>query len=274
MSEQIKSPHNPEGNHNMLAVDPPEGAPQYNLKVNTDPVYKDLSERVAAAMAAIKSVSKTAFNEHNKYKYASADDIFDMVRPILAEHKLEICMDEISSEVIEQNGKKYILLTYSIGFAGARPERRTFMLQIIGTQTFGAAMTYAVKYWLRSKLLISTGEADLDAEPSFEKTATPSKKVKAKEKVGAWTLSTDGSHRLVYDGAEPRSADAQRALFNALKAQLATRERTDREQEIAQKIFDANETLIANLPGKGTEAIMQQVALINLKTDKGKQNDI
>lgn len=133
---------------------------------HTDPlnINHSVTKQVCYAMAAIKQVPKSSFNAFAKYHYASADDVFSVIRPILAEHNLEIRATEVDREVVQHHdGKNWMLISYEIGFVGGNFDRRTIYVPLNSSQSLQAAATYAVKYWLRTKLLIDTGEADLDA---------------------------------------------------------------------------------------------------------------
>ncbi len=128
------------------------------------PHNAEISRRVSAAMADLARVPRNGRNDFAKYNYATADDVFDAVRPVLARHNLEVRMTEAESEVITygegKEQKRAIRLKYEIGFAGTQPETRTMFVMLRDAQSLQAAATYTLKYWLRTKLLLSTGETD------------------------------------------------------------------------------------------------------------------
>lgn len=130
---------------------------------------QDILARVCRAMDQVKAVEKRdeAPKAVGGYAYASADDVYDSVRKILAKNRLAPQQDELECQIERVEGKDgkmvaYLRLRYSIGFIGERPVNRSIMLQYNGPQSFQAAATYVLKYWLRGRLLLSTGEGDLD----------------------------------------------------------------------------------------------------------------
>ena len=129
---------------------------------------------VAEAMFNMSgTVKKDAKNEFHEYEYASADAVYAEVRAHLAQQGLAPWQDELSLETFttENNkGKKvlWVEVTYEMALTpnGGKlqepGERVTIFAEVTGPQSMGAIRTYALKYWLRGKLLISTGEGDLD----------------------------------------------------------------------------------------------------------------
>ncbi len=120
---------------------------------------------IAAAMAELTRIERDSENKHAGYRYASADAVFDSLRPLLAKHGLIIHCSETAFQVEERNGKFWATARYELKLGDSAPEARTVYGWLTGPQTAGALATYAVKYWLRTKLLLNTGEPDADAEP-------------------------------------------------------------------------------------------------------------
>ena len=143
----------------------------------------DLAERLGA------TVAKDAHNSHGNYDYASADAIYRHCRGAILGAGLMVFQDEIDGpEFIERAnsaGRKstWARVTYMIGCTSKLGiseggERVTVLVQITGSQSLGAARTYALKYWLRGKLLLATGDQseDLDSTPAeFDRPARPAK---------------------------------------------------------------------------------------------------
>ena len=129
---------------------------------------------VAEAMFKMSgTVEKDALNAFHKYKYASADSVYAAVREDIAQQGLAPWQDELSLETFtteNDKGKKVLWaqVMYEMALTpnGEKPpgpgERVTIFADVTGPQSMGAIRTYALKYWLRGKLLISTGEGDLD----------------------------------------------------------------------------------------------------------------
>ena len=124
-------------------------------------------EKVCKAMARVGAVPKRAENRHSNYKYATADDVYDSVRKILAEVGLVPRITQTSCEIKHtgegKDRKTWLNLVFDLWFMGETVhDQKTIMLQFLGPQSFQAASTYSLKYWLRDRLLLSTGEGDLD----------------------------------------------------------------------------------------------------------------
>ena len=128
---------------------------------------------VQQLIAAIGTIPKNGYNAHAGYKYASIDDVLESVRAPLAEQGLTIWCDEDSSEiqVIEGTGnarnRVLLVVHYQMGFSkdGETPaavERQTIITPYLGAQTSQAVRSYAIKYWLRGKLMLGTGDTDAD----------------------------------------------------------------------------------------------------------------
>ena len=120
---------------------------------------------------------KDALNAFHKYKYASADSVYAAVREDIAQQGLAPWQDELSLETFtatENDKGKGSPLGGGDVRDGVDPERGEADRDPASAsrssrtspdpQSMGAIRTYALKYWLRGKLLISTGEGDLDAD--------------------------------------------------------------------------------------------------------------
>ena len=128
----------------------------------------DIYRRLAAVLAEVSAVSKDSYNPHANYRYASADAVYAMARPLLGKHGLAPHCSTLKFEVREivaKNGhaKLWAECVYELGFNGHTLGTRNIGGYLTGSQSYGALTTYALKYWLRDILLIETGEADLDA---------------------------------------------------------------------------------------------------------------
>ena len=132
--------------------------------------HRPLVDRLAAAISKMETVPKNGERGGREgYKYATADDVYAACRVALAGEGVVIRQQEISQVTDDTytgtNGKK-IFFTYHLWFecAGEQEERdvRQIAVVVYGVQGYQAAATYALKYWLRSRLLLPTGEPDLD----------------------------------------------------------------------------------------------------------------
>lgn len=137
-------------------------------------IQRLISDRVCRVMIDLKTVPKNGYNAFAKYKYATADDVFTAVRTVMATHGLSVRCQEVEDSLnIKERGVegketmwmgvKFDLAFDLAGVGQERPERRTIMVPVTGPQSFQASTTYAIKYWLRGRFLLDTGEEDVDA---------------------------------------------------------------------------------------------------------------
>jgi hypothetical protein len=133
-----------------------------------------LNAAIAAVMAEVVRLQKADENKFGHYNYTSVDDFKDALRPLLAKHGLTIHLTEAGPvETVEQERKtvggkdaaliaKYVFsitLEHVDGEVG-KEEKITVMLPYTGAQTSGAARSYAVKEWGKSRFLMSSGDTD------------------------------------------------------------------------------------------------------------------
>ena len=144
---------------------------------------KDITARNPVAgiiLDTIGTIEKDETNEFAEYEYASADAIYSHVREEIANKGYSVWMNELSFDVLEGEKKKqWLKVTYEIGLTadGGRPddkelERITILAQYAGVQTCQAVRTYALKYFLRGRFLLPTGEKDADVTP-YSKSRPP-----------------------------------------------------------------------------------------------------
>lgn len=110
---------------------------------------------------------KGQYNSFGKYKYRSAEDILEAVKPLLAEEK---CMLTLSDEVLNIGNRFYIKATATftnsedaqvVNVAYAREDDTKKGMD--GSQITGTASSYARKYALNGLFLIDdTKDADTD----------------------------------------------------------------------------------------------------------------
>ena len=111
-------------------------------------------------------VPKGNFNSFGKYKYRSAEDILESVKPILKKHNATVVL---SDEVVSIGNKIFLKATayfYSdkekfevCGYAETSEHKG-----MSSEQTTGTASSYARKYALNGLFLIDETEADADNE--------------------------------------------------------------------------------------------------------------
>lgn len=120
-------------------------------------------------------VPKGNFNSFGKYKYRSAEDILEAVKPILLSNDATVIL---SDEVVEVGNKVFVKATayfYSeneefkvCGYAETSEHKG-----MSSEQTTGTASSYARKYALNGLFLIDETQADPDNETVKPKEVTP-----------------------------------------------------------------------------------------------------
>jgi len=111
-------------------------------------------------------VPKGNFNSFGKYKYRSAEDILEAVKPILLSNNATVIL---SDEVVEVGGKVFVKATAWLycgeqtlsvcGYAETSEHKG-----MSSEQTTGTASSYARKYALNGLFLIDETQADPDNE--------------------------------------------------------------------------------------------------------------
>ncbi len=141
-------------------------------KVYTSTEYAAL---MAFLMGSIEKVDKDMRNSYKGYDYASADAVFAAVRVAMADLKLHLVTQELSFKIhdfgTDDKPSRHIELKVYIGITDGSVvplELITVMGPYTAPQSIQALRTYAVKYWLRTKLLLPTGESDLDEAKNLE----------------------------------------------------------------------------------------------------------
>jgi hypothetical protein len=120
-------------------------------------------------------VPKGNFNSFGKYKYRSAEDILEAVKPILLQHDAILTL---SDEIVEIGSKLFLKATASIwhieehkwcdGYAELSDHKGMSAEQCTGT-----ASSYARKYALNGLFLIDETQADPDNETVKPKEVAP-----------------------------------------------------------------------------------------------------
>ena len=128
---------------------------------------------------------KNQFNSFGKYKYRSAEDILEALKPLLKKYNCYLTITETTKEIAG-----YLVLTSKVSIsdgdktifveaqAGINPERKGMDI----AQSFGSSSSYAKKYALGNLFLLDdTKDADADTNP---KEVKPVAKIKP-------TMTTD-----------------------------------------------------------------------------------
>ena len=112
---------------------------------------------------------KNQFNNFGKYKYRSAEDILEALKPLLKKYNCYLTITETTQEIAG-----YLVLTSKVSIsngdstifveaqAGINPERKGMDI----AQSFGSSSSYAKKYALGNLFLLDdTKDADSSTNP-------------------------------------------------------------------------------------------------------------
>jgi len=144
-----------------------------------------LNQKLVAIQTQLKA-PKNQFNSFGKYKYRSAEDILEAVKPLLAENDVTLTITERTDEIagflvltstaVLTDGEDRIVVNAQ---AGVNPQRKGMDI----AQSFGASSSYAKKYALGNMFLLDdTKDADSrKVQSTVKKTITDSQFQKAQE---------------------------------------------------------------------------------------------
>lgn len=258
------------------------------------PIPKEEMGSLAAAIAAMPdSIPKDSRNDYGKYDYASADAVYRAVTPHLSRRGLAIWQQEKKGtfevlrvvepyknkkgETVDMVTRSYIKVTYEFAITpnGVKPEEGqaeefTILHQITGTQAYGAVRTYALKYWLRGKLGLATGDKE-DDEGVIEKSEEPAPAVDTKKEEkkaekqydGEWSLNLE---TLKYEstGTFESPLASQRILWPLLKADFGP----DADPEQVEKILEANKDIFDKFPEEAQKPFQELVDSVMARKEK------
>ena len=118
---------------------------------------------------------KNQFNNFGKYKYRSAEDILEALKPLLKKYNCYLTITETTKEIAG-----YLVLTSKVSIsngdstifveaqAGINPDRKGMDL----AQSFGSSSSYAKKYALGNLFLLDdTKDADSTTNPNHKLTS-------------------------------------------------------------------------------------------------------
>ncbi len=137
------------------------------------PVHETLFSAVVAVMAEVKRLEKDQENAFAKYMFTSIDDYKDELRPIMAKHGVSMCVSQIGFETfVTKSGTKetlncvYRFKLWLEHVSGAQNGKEGLIVPLpyTGAQTAGIARSYAVKEYLKSRFLQSSGDTAEDAD--------------------------------------------------------------------------------------------------------------
>lgn len=230
-----------------------------------------LAAAIAAVMGRVKTLAKDEQNKHGGFKFASVDDFYEAVRPLMAEAGLVIVSNEIECATLQTQAKSgaqtWLKMTYEFILAhtsgetwAVHPKRHILINSSMGSQAFGAAQSYADKNFLRALFRIATGEIDADAAmpetlPAQQGTRASTPSV-SQQPVYLDVPTTKGGDpdwenwTAMFDGLlqDCQTADAVDALLQENADQLARLDRTD--QAARKRTDDYASSMKAFLKGE------------------------
>jgi hypothetical protein len=147
-----------------------------------DPGRASLFSKMAKVMSLVNRVPKNGMNAFHKYKYATTDDVADIIREAMAEANLALFveMGEPKQEAIEDDSsgktKRMIrttiqfFFTFACGDSGAtRTSPWTGQVDDNSDKAINKCATSAEKYFLMKTFIVSAGdEPDADADKHRE----------------------------------------------------------------------------------------------------------
>jgi hypothetical protein len=110
---------------------------------------------------------KGSYNSFGKYKYRSAEQILESVKPLLQKHGLLLILTD---EIVEVGSKLFLKATASIGDADGKNVKVCGYAELgehkgmSSEQCTGTASSYARKYALNGLFLIDETESDPDSK--------------------------------------------------------------------------------------------------------------
>jgi len=136
-------------------------------------------EKLLKIQAELKC-PKGSFNSFGKYKYRSAEQILESVKPLLQKHEAVLTLTD---NIVEVGSKLFLKATAKIYFKGDNPPVEINGFAELGEhkgmsseQCTGTASSYARKYALNGLFLIDETESDPDSKDnSTEKNAEKTK---------------------------------------------------------------------------------------------------
>jgi len=200
-----------------------ETTPETTVSAVAPPAAK-MPPKVAAAVVqvarGIKAVAKNGVNEHGKYMFASVDDFYDAVGPVMADAGLFTFADMTGAEnydveAVDYHGKVkrtgYLKVAFDICLVHesgemSAPVNREVSVVAAGPQAYASAESFITKYFIRNLFKVPTGDYDADNDAKSE-TRTP----QPPEKPPATKRPEIQQRKAAEPASEPAKPDADAA---------------------------------------------------------------
>lgn len=224
-------------------------------------------QSIANAMKKIKKLEHDSQNSFAKYTYVSADGLFEQIRPILAEEGLVVDYHIGETSELKAGERTYMIINIGVRFG--RIEDYTIHpipLARMDAQSIQSAITYAIKYFLRSRLMLSTGEKDMDAEqPATENLNSkrlPQAKPRAQAKPKEIKYTHDDEMLILINGTSIKKGKLTKAeiqkLYLFVMEAITKTEKNDRVATIDMLNNNFDE-LTMLIPEPGIKAILKKI---------------
>ncbi len=168
---------------------------------------------------------KNQYNSFGNYKYRSAEDILEAVKPLLKKHD---CMMTISDTIVEVGGRVYVKATATFLDGDNRTEVCAFAREeetkkgMDAAQITGSASSYARKYALNGLFLIDdTKDPDATNDHGNPRAEKKAKKVDIDTIVLAVNMAKTKDELVkIWQGLDPDTRVELREVFSQRKAEL------------------------------------------------------
>mgnify|MGYP003117521713 CR=1 FL=1 len=200
-----------------------------------------LVDKVSRIQGALKA-PKGQTNNFGKYKYRSAEDILEAVKPLTTEHGLILTL---SDEIVEVSGRIYVKATARLTDGEAELKTTAFAREeetkkgMDGSQVTGASSSYARKYALNGLFCIDdTKDSDSTNTHGHTSPGRVNAPAVSKEKLASAKKQIDTGKKLVslYDQCW-KHIDQSKNKVAAVKAVLK-KHRDNLTEEQVRKIED------------------------------------
>ena len=138
----------------------------------------NIYQKLQQIQAKTGQISKTERNKFQNYRYFTEQQALNILKPLLAEHKLTLTFSDDPSQITTEKTEKEWIIRYGkqaiLTNSESPEEQLTFHFWAIGSNSDpakakGCAETYAIKYFLTKFFLIpTTDELDPDVTKSTE----------------------------------------------------------------------------------------------------------
>lgn len=138
---------------------------------------KEIYGRMASILSAVEAISKGRQNAEQHYKFRGIDDVYNMLHPLLSEHKVFCLPRMLAEETSERTTAKgtvlrFVKLTMAYDFFA--PDGSSVTAEVVGEamdagdKAANKAMSAAHKYALLQTFCIPTGDAVDSEQDTYE----------------------------------------------------------------------------------------------------------